>query len=194
MSERRTLAVDIGGTGIKFAALDDDGRIVGDPARVPTPPKPVAPEQVVAIVEETAPKLGTELWAGYDLQSELAKRLGKPVRVMNDADVQGYGAIEGKGVEMVLTLGTGAGTSLFDNGRILPHMELAHHPLHGNKTYDEYLGNAALEARGKKKWSKRVAHTIEVLRTVVNFDHLYLGGGNAKKIQFELPSDISVVP
>jgi predicted TIM-barrel fold metal-dependent hydrolase/predicted NBD/HSP70 family sugar kinase len=219
MSDRRTLAVDIGGTGIKFAALDDDGRIVGDPARVPTPPKPVAPEQVVAIVEETsaklgdfarvsvgfpgmvrggkvltAPNLGTELWSGYDLQSELAKRLDKPVRVMNDADVQGYGAIKGKGVEMVLTLGTGAGTSLFENGRILPHFELAHHPLHGNKTYDEYLGNAALTEKGKKRWSKRVARTIEVLRTVINFDHLYLGGGNAKKLTFELPPDITVVP
>jgi predicted TIM-barrel fold metal-dependent hydrolase len=219
MSERRTLAVDIGGTGIKFAALDDSGRIVGDPARVPTPPKPVAPEQVVAIIEETssklgefqrvsvgfpgmvrggkvltAPNLGTELWTGFDLQGELGKRLKKPVRVMNDADVQGYGAIEGKGVEMVLTLGTGAGTSLFDNGRILPHMELAHHPLHGTKTYDQYLGNAAYMAKGKKKWSKRVEYTIEVLRTVINFDHLYLGGGNAKKLQFELPSDITVVP
>ena len=219
MSERRTLAVDIGGTGIKFAALDDSGRIVGTPARVPTPPKPVAPEQVVRIIEDTSPTLGafdrvsvgfpgmvrggkvltapnlsTELWNGFDLQSELAKRLNKPVRVMNDADVQGYGAIDGKGVEMVLTLGTGAGTSLFDNGRILPHMELAHHPLHGDKTYDQYLGNAAYMAKGKKKWSKRVEYTIGVLRTVVNFDHLYLGGGNAKKIQFDLPSDITVVP
>ena len=199
--------------------IDDSGRIVGDPARVPTPPKPVAPEQVVKIVEETSPKLGefqrvsvgfpgmvrggkvltapnlgTELWAGFDLQGELARRLKKPVRVMNDADVQGYGAIEGHGVEMVLTLGTGAGTSLFDDGRILPHMELAHHPLHGNKTYDQYLGNAALTLKGKKKWSKRVEYTIGVLRTVVNFDHLYLGGGNAKKLQFELPPDITVVP
>jgi predicted TIM-barrel fold metal-dependent hydrolase len=94
----------------------------------------------------------------------------------------------------VLTLGTGAGTSLFENGRILPHLELAHHPLHGNKTYDEYLGNAALTEKGKKRWSKRVARTIEVLRTVVNFDHLYLGGGNAKKLTFELPPDITVVP
>jgi predicted TIM-barrel fold metal-dependent hydrolase len=219
MSERHTLAVDIGGTGIKFAALDDSGRIVGEPARVPTPPKPVQPAQVVHIIEETsatlgafervsvgfpgmvrggkvltAPNLGTELWAGFDLQGELSRRLDKPVRVMNDADVQGYGAIEGKGVEMVLTLGTGAGTSMFDNGRILPHMELAHHPLHGTKTYDQYLGNAAFMAKGKKKWSKRVEYTIEVLRTVVNFDHLYLGGGNAKKITFDLPSDITVVP
>jgi predicted TIM-barrel fold metal-dependent hydrolase/predicted NBD/HSP70 family sugar kinase len=219
MSECRTLAVDIGGTGIKIAALDDTGRIIGEPARVPTPPKPVHPEQVVGIITETsatlggfervsvgfpgmvrggkvltAPNLGTELWAGFDLQGELIKKLAKPVRVMNDADVQGFGAIEGKGLEMVLTLGTGAGTSLFDNGRILPHLELAHHPLHGSKTYDEYLGNAALEAKGKKKWSKRVARTIEMLRTVINFDHLYLGGGNSKKLTFELPPDVSVVP
>ena len=219
MSERRTLAVDIGGTGIKFAALDDSGRIVGERQRVPTPPKPALPEQVVSIIETTsgamggfdrvsvgfpgmvrggrvltAPNLGSEVWAGYDLQGELAQRLNRPVRVMNDADVQGYGAIEGKGVEMVLTLGTGAGTSLFDNGRILPHFELAHHPLFKDKTYDQCLGNAALMAKGKKRWSKRVEKTIEVLRTVINFDHLYLGGGNAKKIQFKLPADISVVP
>jgi predicted TIM-barrel fold metal-dependent hydrolase/predicted NBD/HSP70 family sugar kinase len=219
MSERRTLAVDIGGTGIKFAALDDSGRIVGERARVPTPPRPVQPEEVVGIIEQTsatvgpfdrvsvgfpgmvrggkvltAPNLSTELWSGFDLQSELAKRLKKPVRVMNDADVQGYGAIDGKGVEMVLTLGTGAGTSLFDDGRILPHFELAHHPISGKMTYDEYLGNAALMLKGKKKWSKRVEKTIAILRTVINFDHLYLGGGNAKKVQFELPSDITVVP
>ena len=219
MSDRRTLAVDIGGTGIKFAALDDSGRIVGQPARVPTPPKPAQPAQIVGIIESTAPtlgafdrvsvgfpgmvrggkvltapNLGSEVWAGFDLQSELAKRLKKPVRVMNDADVQGYGAIEGKGVEMVLTLGTGAGTSLFADGWIVPHLEFAHHPLHGNKTYDEYLGNAALTLKGKKKWSKRVALAIEVLRTVVNFDHLYLGGGNAKKLAFELPPDITIVP
>jgi predicted TIM-barrel fold metal-dependent hydrolase len=219
MSERHTLAVDIGGTGIKFAALDDEGRIVGERARVPTPPKPVDPQQVVGIIEETsanigefdrvsvgfpgmvrggkvltAPNLGTELWMGFDLQGELAARLKKPVKVMNDADVQGYGAIMGKGVEMVLTLGTGAGTSLFENGRILPHLELAHHPIKGKLTYDQYLGNAALMLKGKKKWSKRVERTITILRTVVNFDHLYLGGGNAKKIQFDLPADISVVP
>ena len=170
MSECRTLAVDIGGTGIKIAALDDTGRIIGEPARVPTPPKPVHPEQVVGIITETsatlggfervsvgfpgmvrggkvltAPNLGTELWAGFDLQGELIKKLAKPVRVMNDADVQGFGAIEGKGLEMVLTLGTGAGTAMFDNGRILPHLELAHHPIKGSMTYDQYLGNAALQ-------------------------------------------------
>jgi len=219
MSDRRTLAVDIGGTGIKLAALDDGGRIVGTPVRVPTPPKPVAPQELIRVVDSaavalgpfervsvgfpgmvrhgkvmTAPNLGTELWAGFDLQGVLSKRLKKPVRVMNDADVQGYGAIKGKGVEMVLTLGTGAGTSIFADGKAVPHLELAHHPLHGNKTYDEYIGNAALQAKGKKKWNKRVARALTVLRTVVNFDHLYIGGGNAKKVDFQLPDDVTIVP
>jgi predicted TIM-barrel fold metal-dependent hydrolase/predicted NBD/HSP70 family sugar kinase len=219
MSDRRTLAVDIGGTGIKLAALDDSGRIVGPPVRVPTPAKPVAPEELIRVVDSaaqslgpfervsvgfpgmvrggkvfTAPNLGTELWAGFDLQGALAAQLGKPVRVMNDADVQGFGAIKGKGVEMVLTLGTGAGTAIFTDGNAIPHLELAHHPLHGNKTYDEYIGNAALAAKGKKKWNKRVGRAIAVLRTVVNFDHLYIGGGNAKKIEFELPEDVTIVP
>jgi predicted TIM-barrel fold metal-dependent hydrolase/predicted NBD/HSP70 family sugar kinase len=219
MDDPRTLAVDIGGTGIKLALLDKTGRIVGQPVRVPTPAKPVAPDALVAAIDGatpslgpfdrasvgfpgavragrilTAPNLGTELWSDVDLQTVLAKRWGKPVRVMNDADVQGFGAIAGDGVEMVLTLGTGAGTSIFYNGRIMPHLELAHHPVRGDKTYDEYVGNAALEKVGKKRWNKRVARVIDILRRVVNFDHLYLGGGNAKHINFSLPADVTVVP
>jgi predicted TIM-barrel fold metal-dependent hydrolase/predicted NBD/HSP70 family sugar kinase len=219
MDDPRTLAVDIGGTGIKLALLDKTGRIVGDPVRVPTPEKPVAPEVLVAAIDGatpslgpfdrasvgfpgavregrvlTAPNLGTELWSDFDLQAALAERWGKPVRVMNDADVQGFGAIEGDGVEMVLTLGTGAGTSIFYNGRIMPHLELAHHPVRGNKTYDEYVGNAALEKVGKKRWNKRVARIVDILRRLVNFDHLYIGGGNAKHIGFALPADVTIVP
>src|SRR5580658_6928952 len=113
MADCRTLAVDIGGTGIKLAALDPRGELIGKPVRVPTPPKPVAPAAVVAIIAEgaagigpfdrvsggfpgavrdgrilTAPNLGTELWSGFALQETLAAKLGKPVRVMNDADIQ----------------------------------------------------------------------------------------------------------
>lgn len=218
MDEARTLAVDIGGTGIKVALLDGEGRIVGERVRVPTPPPPVACETLVAAIETaaaqlgafqrvsvgfpgavrdgrvlTAPHLGTEVWAGFDLQTALAERWKKPVRVMNDADVQGFGAIQGEGVEMVLTLGTGAGTAIFHNGRIMPHLELAHHPVHRDKTYDEYVGNAALHKIGKKKWNKRVARVIDILRRLVNFDHLYIGGGNARRIEFDLPPDITIV-
>ncbi len=219
MDEGRTLAVDIGGTGIKLALLDGAGQLIGKRLRLPTPPPPVAPETLAAAVDAaaarlgafdrasvgfpgavrdgrvlTAPNLGTELWAGFDLQTALAERWKKPVRVMNDADVQGFGAIQGEGVEMVLTLGTGAGTAIFRNGQVMPHLELAHHPVHGNKTYDEYLGKAALEKAGRKKWNKRVARVIDILRHLVNFDHLYIGGGNAKKIDSALPSDVTIVP
>jgi len=219
MEEPRTLAVDIGGTGVKLALLDGKGRIIGKSVRVPTPMPPVAPEVLTATIEAaaaplgafdrvsvgfpgavrngrvlTAPHLGTELWAGFDLQRALAKQWKKPVRVLNDADVQGFGAIQGKGVEMVLTLGTGAGTAIFENGRIMPHLELAHHPVRGNKTYDEYIGKAAFDRKGSKSWNKRVARVIEILRHLVNFDHLYLGGGNAKQITFPLPSDATIVP
>ena len=113
---------------------------------------------------------------------------------MNDADVQGFGAIRGVGVEMVVTLGTGCGTAIFDDGRVMPHLELSHHPVRGKKTYDEYVGRAALEEIGKKKWNRRVARVIDVLRTVVAFDHLYIGGGNAKHIKLDLPDDVSIVP
>ncbi len=219
MDETRTLAVDIGGTGIKLAVLDGAGQIIGKRVRQPTPSPPVAPQVLTetiaaaadglggfdrvsvgfpGVVREgrvlTAPNLGTELWAGFDLQTALAERCKKPVRVMNDADVQGFGAIAGKGVEMVLTLGTGAGTSIFNNGQIIPHLELAHHPLRGNKTYDEYIGNAALEKVGRAKWNKRIARVIDILQKLVNFDHLYIGGGNAKQIKFALPADVTIVP
>src|SRR5437879_10388265 len=58
MADPRTLAVDIGGTGIKLAVLDGAGRIIGEPVRVPTPPPPVAPEALIAAVEGAAARLG----------------------------------------------------------------------------------------------------------------------------------------
>jgi len=217
--ECRTLAIDIGGSGIKLALLDGTGKMIGESARVPTPPMPAAPQLVTDMIDKaaaplggferasvgfpgmvrhgrvlTAPHLGTEAWAGYDLQTELSRRWGKPVRVMNDADVQGFGAIRGAGVEMVITLGTGCGTAIFADGRAIPHLELSHHPIRNKQTYDEYVGRAALDKIGKKKWSRRVERVIDVLRTVVAFDHLYIGGGNAKHLKLDLPADVSIIP
>jgi polyphosphate glucokinase len=219
MNQPRTLAIDIGGSGIKAAVLDGDGSLIGPRQRVPTPPKPIMPDALLRAIDQaaaplgafdrvsvgfpgyvrdgrvlTAPNLGTETLAGLDLQSTLAQHWGRPVRVFNDADVQGFGAIHGRGVEMVLTLGTGAGTAIFRDGEIMTHLELAHHPVSGNKTYDEYVGNAAREKKGKKAWNKRVAKVIGILREVVRFDHLYIGGGNAKDITFPLPPDVTIVP
>jgi polyphosphate glucokinase len=199
--------------------LDEAGNVISERQRVPTPSQPIAPDVLVHAIDEaaaplgafdrvsvgfpgyvrdgrviTAPNLGTETLGGFDLQQALSDRWGKPVRVLNDADVQGFGAISGEGIEMILTLGTGAGTAIFRDGEIMPHLELAHHPISAKKTYDEYIGNDARRKKGKKAWNKRVAKIIDVLRTVVRFDHLYIGGGNAKDLNLPLPHDVSVVP
>jgi polyphosphate glucokinase len=219
MSGMRTLAVDIGGTGIKAIVLDSSGQMVGRRQRIPTPSKPVSPETLIAALDQviaelgefdrvsvgfpgyvragriiTAPHLGTETLTGFDLQGALTQHWGKPVRVLNDADVQGYGAIRGRGVEMVLTLGTGAGTALFRDGELMPHLELAHHPIRGKRTYDEYIGKLAREKKGRKAWNRRVARVIATLRDLVHFDHLYIGGGNAADLDFPLPPDVTIVP
>jgi polyphosphate glucokinase len=144
-------------------------------------------------VVRTAPNLGTKRFRGVDLAGALERRLRKPVRVENDADVQGLAAVSGKGVEMVITLGTGFGSSIFVNGRLGPHLELAHHPFRRGKTYEEELGEEARRKHGNKYWRKRVRDAIAALRTLTNFDHLYIGGGNARLVTDPLPPDVSLV-
>jgi polyphosphate glucokinase len=211
----RTLAVDVGGTHIKADVLDEKGRVFVDKAVVPTP-HPCPPKALLRIVEElvetlpafdrvsvgfpgvvrrgiilTAPHLATRSWYEFDLTEALSERLGKPVRVLNDADVQGFGLIDGRGLEMVLTLGTSAGTALFRDGDLMPHLELAHHPMHKGYTYDEYIGDAALRRKGQRKWSRRVGRVVMLLRALVNFDVLHIGGGNAGKF-LDPPEDVKI--
>src|SRR5689334_22979518 len=213
----RTLAIDVGGTGLKASIVDESGRLLTDRARIDTPvgapPKEIV-QALVQLVQSlgaydrvsvgfpgvvrdgrvlTAPNLGNKGWKGFDLAGALSKALGKPVRVANDADVQGLAVIAGKGVEMVITLGTGFGTGLYLDGRLGPHLELSHHPFRKGETYDEQLGNAARKEVGKKKWNRRVRKAIRALRKLTSFDHLYIGGGNARKIDFELDPDVTVV-
>jgi polyphosphate glucokinase len=132
-------------------------------------------------------------WDRFDLQGELAAALGKPCRVANDADVQGAALVKGEGLELVVTLGTGVGTAIFWQGKLTPHLELAHHPL-GKKggTYNEVLGDEARQKVGNKKWNSHLADTLVVLRNLVFFDHLYIGGGNSRRVTLQLPPDISL--
>jgi polyphosphate glucokinase len=101
--------------------------------------------------------------------------------------------VKGKGVEMVITLGTGFGSSLFVNGRLGPHLELAHHMFRKDKTYEEELGEAARERDGDEIWQRHVLEAIDSLRNLTNFDHLYIGGGNARLVALKLPRDVSIV-
>src|SRR5207248_11741639 len=141
----------------------------------------------------TAPNLHPK-WVGFDLQSVLMRRWRKPVRVANDAAVQGFGAIHGKGVELVITLGTGFGSSLFIDGHLVPGLGLAHHPWIKNKTYEDLLGRKGLQKFGRKRWNRVLEKAIVQLESLFNYDHLYIGGGNAVRIDFALPKHVTRVP
>ena len=141
----------------------------------------------------TAPNLDAKSWQKIAFADMLQQALGKPAKVINDADMLGLGVVSGKGIEMMLTLGTGFGTSLFKNGILLPHLEIAHHPITSKNTYDTYIGQKALETKGVKKWNIRLQKIIGILKTVFNYDTLYIGGGNARIINFKLDSNIKVV-
>jgi polyphosphate glucokinase len=211
-----TLAVDIGGTGTKTMLLDETGKPISERVRDETP-RPATPDAIVdvivkqaeqhgkfdrisvgfpGVVDEgvvhTAPNLDKS-WEGFDLADALQKRLGRPTRVRNDADVQGFGAIQGKGVELVLTLGTGLGSALYVDGHLVPNLELAHHPFRKGKTYEECVGVAALKRNGRKRWNRDVARALDELRRAINFRACYIGGGNAKKLNGSLPANVSIV-
>jgi polyphosphate glucokinase len=212
-----TLAIDIGGSHLKAGVLDPSGKLVAGPKRVETP-QPAAPAHVISeltalagglgpfhrvsvgfpgVVRNgkvlTAPNLGTPHWAGYDLAAALSSHFGAPVRLLNDASVQGFGVISGNGLECVITLGTGMGFALFRDGQLGPHLEMGQHMSRKGMTYDQYVGNAALEDVGDKRWNRRVAKVIDALDVLVNFDALLIGGGNARKIKFELPPRVRLV-
>jgi polyphosphate glucokinase len=144
-------------------------------------------------VVRTAPNFASPKWRGFNLAHALTRVLKRPVRILNDAEVQGLAVIRGRGVELVLTLGTGVGSALFRDGELMPHLELSQHPVHGRKTYDEYLGDRARKRVGTRKWNRRVRRVLAILETVVNFDQLHLGGGNAARINFPLGRRVRVV-
>jgi polyphosphate glucokinase len=212
----KILAIDIGGTNIKATVLDHEGKLLQEYKRVPTP-KNATPKEVLDAIQKlvagfesydkisvgfpgyvkrgvvyTAANLGTAAWKEENLTKLITDALHKPVRLVNDADLQGLGIVAGEGLEMVITLGTGFGTALLLDGHLLPHIELAHHAITKKKTYDDYIGDHALKYIGEKKWNERMKKILEMLKTVFNYDRLYIGGGNSSKITFKLDENIKV--
>ena len=212
-----TLGVDIGGTNIKASVLDSAGNLAANQVRCPTP-KPANPKAVLDAIAGltaqlpgfdrisvgfpgvvkggtilTAPNLATKDWAGFELVEALAERFGAPARVLNDAAVQGLGVVEGHGLECVLTLGTGVGCALFRNRRLLLHLELGQHRARKGKTYDQYIGHAALLAKGPERWNRRLRKAIDTVTGLTSCDVLYIGGGNARRIAVQMPAHVRIV-
>ncbi|MGC8477568.1 MAG: ROK family protein [Acetobacteraceae bacterium] len=211
------LCVDIGGSHVKAALAEADGTLTGSPLRVKTP-RDLTPDRLIGLIAElaaeagsfarvavgfpgavrdgvilTAPNLGDGSWKRVPFAAPLAERLGAPVRLANDGTVQGLGAIGGHGLECVITLGTGMGFALFHDGQPAPHLELGQHPAWKKLTYDRFVGEAALEEIGRKHWRKRVDRVIAQLRVLTGFDHLYVGGGNARLLTDSLAKDVTTV-
>ena len=141
---QKILCIDIGGSHIKATIINFNGDFLQKYEREDTPDPP-SPEKVVKLiialaprfphydkvtagfpgfvkygVVKTAPKLGNKMWKDYDLQKELQAQLGKPTLVINDADFQGLSSAEGNGVEMLITLGTGFGSAVLQDGMLMP--------------------------------------------------------------------------
>ena len=201
-----TFSVDIGGSGIKATLLNGDGALMKQRLRVPTPDG-AKPDMIIKELEQlgkqlgafdriavgfpgvvrngvtrVAPNLAME-WKGYDLATALGEKFSKPVRVLNDADMHGFGATSGKGVELVLTLGTGVGTALFVDGRLVPNIEAG----------VDRLNSSALKKLGRKRWNRRLVKHIRKMEALFNYDRLFIGGGNSKHVDIQsLPGNVTI--
>lgn len=213
----RILCIDVGGTGLKAAVISPRGAYLAKRVRVKTP-KRRKPQDIVKALRElaaplgafdhvtigfpgmvnggkviSAPHFGTRDWKGFNLAAAMEKVWKKPVRLLNDADVQGLAVIGGKGLELVCTLGTGFGTAWFRHGELMPHMDLAHLAVQKKYDLDVYVGDQCRRRIGNAHWNRRVKKLIGILETVFAYDHLYLGGGNSKCVTFKLPPNVSLV-
>jgi polyphosphate glucokinase len=226
-----TLAIDVGGSGLKALVLSPDGTMVSDRARRSTPypcTPPVLLDELSALaatqpvhdrvsvgfpgairrgrVREVPafsrrgpgkppdPEL-VEQWSGFELEAALAERFGRPTRVANDADVQGCAVITGQGMELVVTLGTGVGCAVFYDGALLPHMELSHGRFGDGLSIEVACGDNQRQQVGKERWRARVMDALAALEAMVLPDRLYVGGGNAKKLDADtLGPNRSLVP
>jgi polyphosphate glucokinase len=226
-----TLAVDIGGTGLKASVLDAKGSMVADRVRIPTT-YPLSPEKLVADLTRlvaplpaadrasvgypgmvrdglvlSAPHFSTKhgpgsavdedlltQWIRFDLASALTGAFHIPTKLANDADIQGAAVVQGTGLELVITLGTGFGSGLFYQGQLMPHLEIAHQPFRKGETYNDQLGEPTRKEIGEERWNKRVHKAIVNLRALMFFDHLYIGGGNSRRVSRQnLEADVTII-
>lgn len=220
MSAKGLLCLDIGGTGIKAAVLDRTGKPLSRHIRLPTPRR-ATPRRLLALLERiaaqlskaasfdrigiafpgvvkdgvtlSAPNLGSG-WKGYRLSEKLESRLGAAARAVNDAATQALWAVEGRGVELVITLGTGFGSALVHDGALVPNLQLWNQAFRKGESFEDQLGRRALEQVGPRRWNRRVRKMIARVREEFNFDRLYLGGGNSKLVHGGLRSDTRLIP
>ena len=210
--------LDIGGSGIKGTPVEtESGELLGDRIRVPTP-EAATPDEVVAAAVEVVSRSGWEgpvgcgfpgvvkegvihtaanvadEFIGFDLQTRLQKELGTPVRIVNDADAAGLAEVRwgaGRGVEgtvLMLTIGTGIGTALFIEGKLVPNTELGHVEIHGREA-ELWAADRIrkVEDLSWKKWARRIEEYFQKMEALLWPDLIVVGGGVSKKSERFLP-------
>ncbi|MGH9280976.1 MAG: polyphosphate--glucose phosphotransferase [Acidimicrobiales bacterium] len=206
------LGIDIGGTGIKGAPVDvSTGTLTADRLRIETP-QPATPDAVAKVVAEvvgsfdavgacgaTFPAVVRDgrartaanvdaAWIGEDIARRFEDATGRTFIVLNDADAAGlaevrFGAGAGrKGVVMVVTLGTGIGSALFVDGKLVPNTELGHLEM-GGKDAEKYAAESVRERKelSWKQWGKRVGEYLGYVERLFSPDLFIIGGGVSKK-------------
>ncbi len=198
------LAVDVGGTHLKVRSQKQ-----AEAVHIVTGPKFTPDMMMAAIHEHTSGWKYDRVTIGFpapvvhDHPLHEPFNLGKgwvkfryaeafkpvPVRMINDAAMQALGSYRG-GRMLFLGLGTGLGSAMVVDG-VVQAMELAHLPWKKGKTYEEYLGEAALTRSGRKRWEKNVHAAIETLSEALESEYTVLGGGNARHVK-HLPEHVQL--
>jgi polyphosphate glucokinase len=209
----QTLCLDLSPSYLRGMVLDLDGRVVADRRRVELR-KGVTLTGVLSALDTLVAELGAgsgferaslafpglvvdgavraapglvEEWVGLRVGAEVGHRLGVTTKVASDAELVGRAVVEGRGVEMVLTLGVRLGAALFVEGRALSELDLGAHPYGDGGTYDERLGNVVRKQIGNEKWNRRLIAALNQLHPIFNYRRIYLGGPNAEKIDPAAP-------
>jgi polyphosphate glucokinase len=197
----KVLVIDIGGTNVKVFARGLNAPVKIESGRHMTPRKMVnAVLKIMADTNYSGISIGypgpvkngkpfqephnlAHGWVGFDFE----KAFGKRVKMINDAAMQALGSYDG-GRMLFLGLGTGLGSTLIVEGVVAP-LELAHLPYQKGRSFEYFVGAAALKRMGLKKWQQSVRDVISILQTALQTDYVVLGGGNAKQL-IPLPPEI----
>jgi polyphosphate glucokinase len=223
------LGIDIGGTGIKGAPVNvETGELVAERFRIPTP-QPALPESVADVVAQIADhfkykgptgitfpavvKEGTiktaanvdASWIGVQAEELFAKHVGGPVTMINDADAAGIAEMrfgagrDRKGIVIMLTLGTGIGSAIFLDGKLLPNSEFGHLKIRGQDA-EKRASEKVREDKDLswKQWAKRLSEFLNELERLFSPDLFIIGGGISKKADkfiphLKLDTDLEVV-
>jgi|AntAceMinimDraft_17_1070374.scaffolds.fasta_scaffold71595_1 polyphosphate glucokinase len=209
----KAIGIDIGGTRIKAAVVDlETGRTITKRQRIDTP-RPATPEAILSACEEvirpfgdidlvgvgfpgvirdgkvfTAANLDSS-WVEYSLEAQLEKKLGKRVKVLNDADAAGFSEIRvgaGVGVSgtvILLTVGTGLGSAVFTEGKLVRNTEFGRMKFGRNLEAEAYVSETAREEAnlGPAEWAKRFEEVLQEIESLYWPSMIIVGGGGAKK-------------